>query len=121
MAEVCFLDRKLKLDCATDGMFEVFIDIDEKLFYVFIVLPSSPCNSFLYFFFIALEIVDEIKKCNGLETLRLQGNTLGVEAAKVISDALKDKPTFKVGIIHFNILLILIHIFFFDTEKIFDG
>jgi len=61
MAEVCFLDRKLKLDCATD----------------------------------AQEIVDKIKKCKGLETLRLEGNTLGVEAAKVISDALKDKPTFK--------------------------
>lgn len=61
MNEVCFLDRKLKLDCAAD----------------------------------AQEIVEEIKKCKNLETLRLQGNTLGVEAAKVISNALKDKPTFK--------------------------
>lgn len=64
-----------------------------------IVKIKKLINSFFTFsvVFIAQEIVDKIKKCKSLETLRLEGNTLGVEAAKVISDALKDKPTFKVG------------------------
>jgi len=42
----------------------------------------------------AKDIVDAIEK-SSLETLNLQGNTLGVDASKAISDALKKKPTFK--------------------------
>uniref|UniRef100_T1IIM9 Ran-GTPase activating protein 1 C-terminal domain-containing protein n=1 Tax=Strigamia maritima TaxID=126957 RepID=T1IIM9_STRMM len=43
----------------------------------------------------AQEIVEAILKCNNLITLKLEGNTLGVTAAKAIAKALKLHPEFK--------------------------
>uniref|UniRef100_A0A7M6DMY5 Ran-GTPase activating protein 1 C-terminal domain-containing protein n=1 Tax=Clytia hemisphaerica TaxID=252671 RepID=A0A7M6DMY5_9CNID len=41
------------------------------------------------------EIANAIKNCRDMETLKLQGNTLGVGASKVISEALKQQSAFK--------------------------
>lgn len=42
------------------------------------------------------EIVKDIKEFQGLQALRLEGNTIGVEAAKAIAKALEDKSDFQV-------------------------
>ncbi|XP_063078499.1 ran GTPase-activating protein 1a [Engraulis encrasicolus] len=41
------------------------------------------------------EIVKDIKEFQGLQALRLEGNTIGVEAAKAIAKALEDKSDFQ--------------------------
>ncbi|XP_060535772.1 ran GTPase-activating protein 1 [Cylas formicarius] len=43
----------------------------------------------------AKEIIDEINKCKNLESLNLEGNTLGVDASKGIADALAKHPELK--------------------------
>lgn len=43
----------------------------------------------------AKEIVEAIKGFKNLKALRLEGNTLGLDAAKVIAEALKEKPEFE--------------------------
>lgn len=42
------------------------------------------------------EIVKQIQDFNGLQALRLEGNTIGVEAAQAIAKALETKSEFKV-------------------------
>lgn len=42
------------------------------------------------------EIVKEIQDFDGLQALRLEGNTIGVEAAKTIAKALETKSEIKV-------------------------
>jgi len=42
------------------------------------------------------EMVQEIEQCQGLQSLRLEGNTLGVEAAQAISKALEAKSELEV-------------------------
>lgn len=44
---------------------------------------------------IARELIEAIDKCNVLEYLHLEGNTLGVDAALGIGEALKKHPEFK--------------------------
>lgn len=44
----------------------------------------------------AKEVSKEIEEFDGLEALRLEGNTVGVEAAKVIAKALEKKAELKV-------------------------
>lgn len=44
----------------------------------------------------AQEVIKEIEAFEGLEALRLEGNTVGVEAAKVIAKALEKKSELKV-------------------------
>lgn len=44
---------------------------------------------------LARELIDAIEKCNSLEFLHLEGNTLGVDAARGIGEALKKHPEFK--------------------------
>lgn len=44
----------------------------------------------------AEEVIKEIEEFDGLEALRLEGNTVGVEAAKVIAKALENKSQLKV-------------------------
>ena len=44
----------------------------------------------------AEEIVRAIETCPNMEILNLAGNTLGVEAAQEISNALQSRPTLKV-------------------------
>ena len=46
--------------------------------------------------FLAKELVDEIEKCSNMTALCMEGNTLGVEAAQVISTALSKHPEFEV-------------------------
>ena len=46
--------------------------------------------------FSAKEIVDAIAACDNLKALRLDGNTLGIEAAKCIGKALENHPEFQV-------------------------
>ena len=47
-------------------------------------------------FFPAEEVIKQIEEFDGLEALRLEGNTVGVEAAKVIAKALEKKSELKV-------------------------
>ena len=49
-----------------------------------------------FFSFAAKEIVEAIEKCKNLKTLKLEGNTLGVDSAKAISKALERHPEFEV-------------------------
>lgn len=42
------------------------------------------------------EIVKAIRDFEGLRALRLEGNTIGVEAARAIAKALEDKSDFQV-------------------------
>lgn len=42
------------------------------------------------------EIVEAIQAFDGLQALRLEGNTIGVEAAKTIAKALETKSEIKV-------------------------
>lgn len=44
----------------------------------------------------AKDVIKEIEDFDGLEALRLEGNTVGVEAAKVIAKALEKKSELKV-------------------------
>lgn len=43
----------------------------------------------------AKDVVEEINKCKELQYLNLEGNTVGVEASKVIAQALEKHPEFK--------------------------
>lgn len=54
-------------------------------------LPK-PEVSFVY---IAKDVIKEIEEFDGLEALRLEGNTVGVEAARVIAKALEKKSELK--------------------------
>ncbi len=47
------------------------------------------------FLFSADEIVQAIKRAESVKSLRLDGNTLGAEAAKSIAEALKLRPEFE--------------------------
>jgi Ran GTPase-activating protein 1 len=49
--------------------------------------------------FSAKEIIADINSCKDLRVLNLQGNTLGVEAAKAIAKALEKHPEFQVNYI----------------------
>lgn len=44
--------------------------------------------------------LDEIRALENLEELRLNGNTIGAEAAQALSEVLKQKPTLKVAHLH---------------------
>jgi len=44
----------------------------------------------------AKEIVDAIIAAESVESLRLEGNTIGIEAAGAIAKALEKRPEFKV-------------------------
>ncbi len=46
----------------------------------------------------AKEIVEAIENCSNLKTLKLEGNTLGVDSAKAISKALEKHPEFEVRV-----------------------
>lgn len=46
----------------------------------------------------AKDVIKEIEDFDGLEALRLEGNTVGVEAAKVIAKALEKKSELKVRV-----------------------
>ena len=50
----------------------------------------------LNFSILAKEIVTEIEKCKLMTALRMEGNTLGVDAAEVIAKALEKHPEFQV-------------------------
>jgi Ran GTPase-activating protein (RanGAP) involved in mRNA processing and transport len=47
-------------------------------------------------------MVDEIEKCKVMTALRMEGNTLGVEAAEALSKALVKHPEFQVSLIQFS-------------------
>ncbi|KAI8324733.1 RNI-like protein [Martensiomyces pterosporus] len=44
--------------------------------------------------------LEEIRAVGNLEELRLNGNTIGAEAAQALASVLKDKPTLKVATLH---------------------
>ncbi|KAF4798311.1 Ran GTPase-activating protein 1 [Turdus rufiventris] len=46
----------------------------------------------------AEEVIKQIEEFDGLEALRLEGNTVGVEAAKVIAKALEKKSELKISL-----------------------
>lgn len=43
----------------------------------------------------AEEVVAAVKACEGIQSLKLSGNTIGIEAAAAIGEALKTKPEFE--------------------------
>ena len=51
---------------------------------------------------LAQVIVDEIVKCSTMTSLRLEGNTVGVEAAEAIAEALAKHPEFQVHLLSFS-------------------
>lgn len=50
----------------------------------------------IYVFYVVEEIVKEIEHFQGLKALRLEGNTVGIEAAQAISKALESKKDLQV-------------------------
>lgn len=56
------------------------------------MLPQPEVSSV----YIAKGVIKEIEEFDGLEALRLEGNTVGVEAARVIAKALEKKSELKV-------------------------
>lgn len=52
--------------------------------------------SYIIFEFVANDIVAEIKKCKVMTALRMEGNTLGVDAAKAIAETLEAHKEFQV-------------------------
>lgn len=62
-------------------------------------------------------MVQEIEQCQGLQSLRLEGNTLGVEAAQAISKALEAKSEleviFKWPLDNFTLICCLMYLMFF--------
>ena len=46
----------------------------------------------------AKELVEEISKCPHMTALRMEGNTVGVEAAEAIAKALEKHPEFEVSL-----------------------
>lgn len=54
------------------------------------------------------EIVKQIQDFKGLQALRLEGNTIGVEAAQAIAKALETKSEFKVWIPIFNLAVMFV-------------
>ena len=59
---------------------------------VFLQYPDYLANIFS-----AAEIIAGINACKAMKALRLDGNTLGVEAAKAIAKALEKHPEFEVN------------------------
>lgn len=59
------------------------------------LMPFFNQHFFFSIFLLAQPIVDAIHAAKGLTGLILEGNTLGVEAAKSIAKALESKPTFQ--------------------------
>lgn len=57
-----------------------------------ILFDDKPYN---FFISIAKELIEAIQSSEVLEFLNLEGNTLGVDAARGIGDALKKHPEFK--------------------------
>lgn len=49
------------------------------------------------FIFVAKDIAEAISNFPNMRILRMEGNTMGVEAAKTISKALEKHPEFEVG------------------------
>lgn len=48
------------------------------------------------FVFIAADVIKAINESKDLQAFTLEGNTLGVEAAKAIAEALSKRPEFEV-------------------------
>ena len=73
-------------------------------------LSLAFCNHYLFLllmftliiFIVAQEIVDAIEKCDNLRALRLEGNTLGTDAAKYIAKSLMKHPELEVRIVDIN-------------------
>lgn len=59
-------------------------------------LSSLACSHVFCSLFPVEEIVKEIHDFDGLQALRLEGNTIGVEAAQAIAKALETKSEFRV-------------------------
>lgn len=57
------------------------------------------CGITLVSYLVAKEIVETIEKSQQMTSLQMMGNTMGVEAAEVISKALAKHPEFEVSII----------------------
>lgn len=66
------------------------------------IIPA-PCSVFL-----VEEMVKEIQDFKGLQALRLEGNTVGVEAAQAIAKALETKSELKVwkNVLLFSIIIL---------------
>ena len=60
----------------------------------------------MVFVCIATDVIKAINECKDLQAFTLEGNTLGVEAAKAIAEALSKRPEFEVddGVLVENII-----------------
>ena len=56
--------------------------------------------SHIFFIITAAEVVNAIKASKDVQALCLEGNTIGVEAAKAIGQALATRKEFEVGYCH---------------------
>lgn len=61
----------------------------------FLSLFLIRCICIWYFDFLARDVVQAINSCQNLHYLNLEGNTLGVDAAKGIAKALESHSEFK--------------------------
>lgn len=57
---------------------------------------------------IADEICKAIKSCKDMQALCLEGNTVGVDAAKAIAEALSQRPEFEVWFCAFGWFYVVI-------------
>ena len=57
----------------------------------------------------------EIEKCDHMTALRLEGNTLGVEAAEAVAKALGKHPEFEV-----RAMFIMFYVYFFWSSQLGD-
>ena len=51
--------------------------------------------------------MDEIEKCDHMTALRLEGNTVGIEAAEAIAKAIGKHSEFEVGFVYFPFCFIV--------------
>lgn len=81
---VSFRGKGLKLHTPQDGMIQQLSQANPPLMII--------SFSNLFYVVIAYEVVKAIRGCPEMTYLDLEGNTLGVDAAKAIGDALRDRP-----------------------------
>ncbi|KAJ7409551.1 Ran GTPase-activating protein 1 [Pitangus sulphuratus] len=92
--QLSFKGQSLKLNTAEDGRVERVL-LDQKVIVLPKMMVKRPTRLSA---FAAEEVIKQIEEFDGLEALRLEGNTVGVEAAKVIAKALEKKCELKISL-----------------------
>lgn len=92
--ELSYKGQGLKLNDKESGRKTVSFTLNLRR----VKLYRSTCwsNWVIFVLSVVEQIVQEIEQFQGLKALRLEGNTLGVEAAQTISKALESKKELQV-------------------------